>query len=373
LRRYAGGAGRAPWRCEAMMALSLPTDPRRRTLTILGGAALVSVLLALWALHEQAVEVAPKYHAQEFFPGLASRIREAARIHIVSKKFGVVDIVFKPIKGWVLPRKSDYPASFEEVNKTLVGLAAMETIEPKTSNPSWFHYVGLDAPPKGDGVAITVSDDRGHVLADMITGSSEDIGDTSGATGLFVRRPNDNQSWLLRAEFEPHSDPADWIDKNVIDLDRSRIQSTIVGQPDGKSYEVRRDKPSDVDFTLAAMPPGRELANPSAPDNVAAALTGLTFDDVVPDKEIDFANATRLVTKTFDGLIVTTEIVHIGPAYWAEFDAATANANPDVSKEARTINAKVNGWAYKLADFKGAQLMTPLESLLKPPAGKPTK
>ena len=79
------------------------------------------------------------------------------------------------------------------------------------------------------------------------------------------------------------------------------------------------------------------------------------------------------MTKTFDGLIVTTEIVHIGPAHWAEFDAATANANPDVSKEARTINAKVNGWAYKLADFKGAQLMTPLESLLKPPAGKPAK
>jgi len=143
--------------------------------------------------------------------------------------------------------------------------------------------------------------------------------------------------------------------------------------PDGKSYEVRRDKPSDPDFTLAAMPPGRELANPSAPDNVAAALTGLTFDDVVPDKEIDFSNATRLVTKTFDGLSISTEVVHLGPAYWAKFDAATTNANPDVGKEARTINAKVNGWAYKLADFKGAQLMTPLESLLKPPPGKPAK
>jgi hypothetical protein len=355
------------------MMLALPTDPRRRTLAILGGAALISVLLALWALHEQAAEMAPKYESHEFFPGLASRIRGAARIHIVSRKFGVVDVVFKPIKGWVLPRKSDYPASFEEVNRTLVGLAAMETIEPKTARSDWFHYVGLDAPPKGDGVAITVSDDHGSVLASMIAGKSEDIGDTSGATGLFVRRPDEDQSWLVRAEFEPHSDPADWIDKNVIDLDRSRIQSTVVDLPDGKSYEVHRDKPSDTDFVLSAMPPGRELAAPSAPDNVAAALASLSFDDVVPSKEIDFSKATRLVTKTFDGLSVTVDVVHLGPAYWAQFGAMSMTASPDTGKEARTINARVTGWAYKLPDYKGAQFMTPLESLLKPVAAKSAK
>ncbi len=353
--------------------ISRHTDPRRRTLAILGGAALVSALLALWALHEQAVEVAPKYQSEEFFPGLASRVHGAARIHIVSRKFGIVDVVFKPIKGWVLPRKSDYPASFEEVNKTLVGLAALETIEPKTANPAWFHYVGLDTPPKGDGVSIAVSDDHGHVLADMIAGKGEDIGDSTGATGLFARRPNDDQSWLVRAEFQPHGDPADWIDKNVIDIDRSRIQSTVVEPPDGKSYEVRRDKQGDVDFGLAAMPPGRELANPTAPDNVAAALAGFTFDDVVPVKEIDFSNATRLVTRTFDGLSVTVDVVRLGPAYWAQFGATSVNGSPDTGKEARTIDARVTGWAYKLPDYKGAQFVTPLETLLKPLAGKPAK
>jgi hypothetical protein len=355
------------------MARALPADPRRRTLAILGGAALISVLLALWALHEHAAEVAPKYQSQEFFPGLASRIHEAARIHIVSRKFGVLDIAFKPIKGWVLPRKSDYPASFEEVNKTLVGLAAMETIEPKTARPDWFHFVGLDAPPKGDGVAITVTDDRGHVLADMIAGKSVDIGDATGATGLFVRRPNEDQAWLVRAEFEPQSDPSDWIDKNVIDIDRARIQSTVVVLPDGKSFEVRREKPGDPDFTLVPIPPRRELASPSAPDNVAAALANLAFDDVVPSKEIDFSDATRLVTRTFDGLSVTVDVVRVGPAYWAEFGAMSMNASPDTGKEARTINARVSGWAYKLPDFKGAQFMTPLETLLKPLAGKPAK
>jgi hypothetical protein len=177
----------------------------------------------------------------------------------------------------------------------------------------------------------------------------------------------------VRAEFEPQSDPSDWIEKNVIDIDRARIQSTTVDLPDGKSYEVRREKPGDADFTLAPMPPGRELASVSAPDNVAAALANLTFEDVVPSREIDFSNATRLITKTFDGLSVTVDVAHVGPAYWAEFGAMSMNASPDTGKEARTISARVNGWAYKLPDFKGAQFMTPLETLLKPVASKPAK
>ena len=49
------------------------------------------------------------------------------------------------------------------------------------------------------------------------------------------------------------------------------------------------------------------------------------------------------------------------------------NGSPDTGKEARTINARVTGWAYKLPDYKGAQFMTPLETLLKPLAGKPAK
>jgi hypothetical protein len=33
---------------------------------------------------------------------------------------------------------------------------------------------------------------------------------------------------------------------------------------------------------------------------------------------------------------------------------------------ARTIDARTSGWAYKLPPYKGHQLMTTLESLLKP-------
>ena len=51
------------------------------------------------------------------------------------------------------------PASFEQVNRTVVGIASLQALEPKTSRADWLHYLDLDAPPKGNGVLITLMDD----------------------------------------------------------------------------------------------------------------------------------------------------------------------------------------------------------------------
>lgn len=345
-------------------------DPRRRNLAVLAAIAAASVGMAVWGLERQAAEVAPKYVETEFLPGFAAHIREAARIHIQSKKNGAFDVVFKPNKGWVLPGKSDYPASFEEVNKTLVGLAALETIEPKTGRADWLHYIDLDDPAHGGaGTRIVVSDDRGRALVSLIVGKSEDIGDASGQVGLFVRRIGDNQSWLARAAFEPQNDQNDWVEKRVIDIDRAQIQSTTVDEPDGQFFEVSRDKASDPNFKLAVAPKGREEA-PGAADGLATAIVDFAFDDVKPARNFNFSDATRLVTKTFDGLSVTVDVLRLDSDYWAQIAAMGAANNRDAGRRAREINARAAGWAFKLPDYKGAQFMTPLENLLKPKPGK---
>jgi len=344
-------------------------DPRRRNLSILGAAALVSLLLAVLALHEQAASVAPKTERTEFLPGFASKVRQAAKIHIASKKNGAFDVVFKPSRGWVIPAKSDYPASFAEVNKTLVTLAALQTIEPKTARADWLHTVALDAPPKGDGTEIAVSDDHGHALARLIVGKSEDIGDSNGAVGLFVRRPDETQSWLARAESEVRTAPAEWLDKTVAAIDQTRIQSTAVNHPDGASFEVSKATNKEPHFKLSALPAGRELSSEEAPDEVATAVSAFAFDDVKKAQAVDFANPVRLITRTFDGLSLTVETVKVGDDYWARISAQSLSAKPEVAKEARTINTRANGWAYKLSD--GERFAATVDKMLKPKGGQP--
>ncbi|HEY0282647.1 MAG TPA: hypothetical protein VGC27_08495 [Rhizomicrobium sp.] len=343
------------------------SDPHRRNLAVLAALAFVSVLLAVLALDRRAAEVAPKYPPQATFPGLASKLSEVTRIHIESRKGGAFDVAFVPMKGWVLPGRNHYPASFEEVRKTLVGLAALQTIEPKTARPDWFRYVDLDAPPKGGGVLISLHGDKDRVLAALIVGKSEDIGDATQSVGLFVRKPGESQSWLVSSPFTPHANQIGWLKKNIVEVDRSRIQETDVRPLSGPAYTVRRDKPSDMDFALTPMPRGRELADSGGPDGVASALVDFSFDDIQPAANLDFeSQAWRTVTRTFDGLIVGVDVVKQGPDYWARIFAYAAPGKPDAAKEARDINSSAQGWAYKLPAYKGALFMLPLDSLLKP-------
>jgi hypothetical protein len=359
-------------------ASALFNEPRRRNLSILAGIAILMIVLAALALWSQAREMAPHYQPHTFFPRLPSQVRQmqVSHLRILSKK-GAIDIVFKPERGWVVTSQGDYPASFDQIRQTVIGMAELQTIQPKTSRAEWFHYVDLDAPPKGPGVQISLLNQQGETLAAIIAGKSVDIGDQSGAMGLFVREPDKTQSWLVRSVFEPKSDPADWLDKNVIDVDRSRIQQVDVEPSAGPSYEVRRDKATDEQFTLVNPPKGREVAYPGAADGVAAAIVGFAFDTVRPAREFDFsdqAHATRLITRTFDGLTVTAQTIQQGKDYWTTLAAEGSPGKPEALKEARGISSHVSGWAYKLAPFKGQLFMTTLDSLLKPlPAAQPAK
>src|SRR5258706_11722429 len=238
-------------------------DYRRRNLVVLAGAAAISVLLAIFAVREQAAEMAPKYSPELFFPGLASQVTGASRIHVASRK-AAFDIVLARDGSWVMPQRMNYPASRAEVQRLLVGLAGLETIEPKTARPEWFHNINLDAPPKGNGVLIAVDGADRHELASIIFGTNEDIGDPGGAIGLFARKPGEDQSWLVRSVFEPKSEPGDWMDKSLISLDRARIQQVDVKPASGPAYTVTRDKPSDASFKISPLPKGREPSSEAA-------------------------------------------------------------------------------------------------------------
>ena len=349
---------------------SMFADPRRRNLAILAGIAVATIAAAVLGVFHQASFSERRGHPELLFPDLVSHVRQIAHIRIQSKD-GTIDVVFKPEKTWVVTNKDDYPASHEQVRATVIALATLTALEKKTARADWLPYVDLLSPAHGgDGKEITILDDKGDVMASIITGKSVDIGDPEGAVGLFVRRPGETQSWLARSIVEPKADLGDWLEKDVMNIDRARISEADVDPLSGPSYVVRRDKPSDGDFKLNEIPKGRELSYEAAPDAVAAAVVDFSFDDVKPARDFDFsdsAHTARVVTKTFDGLTVTVNVIQQGQDYWATVSAE--GTGPDARNEARAIDDHASGWAYKLPAYKGQQFMIPVESLLKPKGG----
>jgi hypothetical protein len=92
---------------------------------------------------------------------------------------------------------------------------------------------------------------------------------------------------------------------------------------------------------------------------------------VRPTSGFDFEHgAARLITKTFDGLIVSVDVLKQGDEVWARLFADSAPGLPEAAKEANEINAHAAGWAFKLSAYEGAQFTASLDSLLKPAEAK---
>ena len=347
-------------------AFALGSDKRRRNLTILGGITAFAVLLAIVAVFQRSSELAQKFEPRPFFPGLTTTVNNLGELAIVSKT-GTVHVKLVNDK-WTVVERNNFPADFMQLRAAGSGLADLQILEPKTARADWLEYLGLSAPPMGDAVQMTMTDKDGKVLADILIGHAQGAPDALGRNTLYVRKPNENQTWLARGYLTTKADVSDWLEKGVIVIARDRIKGATVTPVTGPAYTMVRDSKEQPDFKVLDLPKGRELAFDGSPDGVAGAISGFTFDDVAKADGFDFSKVAQHVTNTFDGLNITVKIAVKDSASWASVSAAGTN---DMTKmEADKINANVNGWAFKLSPMLAQQFTSPRETLLKPPPGK---
>jgi len=234
--------------------MDLRQDPRRRNLAILGGVTAVFVVLATAAVFQQASSLAPKFEQRAFFPGLTDRINTVGEIAITSKT-GTFHVRLAQGK-WTLVEKDGFPADVAQVRGVAAGMADLTTLEPKTNRADWLNFVNLGAPDKGgDAVDVKLTDTMGKPMAEILAGRSQGTADDLGRTTLYVRRPNENQSWLARGNLAPKPNAADWLDKNVIALAQpTRIKGASVTPATGPAYTLSRDSKDQQDFKLLDMP-----------------------------------------------------------------------------------------------------------------------
>jgi hypothetical protein len=340
-------------------------EARRRTLVILGSAALVFALAAGVVLWQRAAEGLSRYTPVTFLPGFTEKAQDAARIEVTSHD-GRFVVALTP-EGWVLPERGNYPADFNEVRQTLITLAQLTTIAPKTSRADWLHHLSLDDPPKGTGTDLVVKDAGGAVLAELVFGNVEELGGTAG-TAIFVRHPRDNQSYLAKAIFPLHGAVANWISRSVFDMGPGRLQEVVVTPPNGPGYTVGRRFAADM---VSVLKPQGGTPDPQIINELGFAVAAFAVTDVKPATAVNFAGATQVSAHGFDGLAITLTVAQQGGEYWAQVSAAAApGAKETVAQEAETMNARAKGWAFKVPPERGALMMTSLQRLMTPPAPK---
>jgi hypothetical protein len=259
----------------------------------------------------------------------------------------------------------DYPVQEAKLRGVLTGLTELRLVETRTSEPSEFARLGVDDPAGGtaNGNLVQVMDATGKPLAELIVGHRKVRAQGDLPDQVYVRRPGENQSWLADGNLQVDADPAQWLDRNVMNIGHDRIASVVVGDKALVFGQLAGR------FALIEPADHPKLEGYKVED-VARALEMLSFQQVRADADApkDSAEAGHSVFTTSDGLAVTATVLHGGKDadskdVWARF---SATGSDKTKAEADALNGRLAGWVYEIGSWKEKSLVPTLDDLKAP-------
>jgi hypothetical protein len=360
-----------------------------RSFTIL---CAVTVLVSVAAISVDEDSSAIPGNGELLFPELLSGINEIEKIEGASA--GERFTLRRGPGGWIVPDKFGYPANADKVHKLLVGAAGLKRVEPKTKKETLYPKLGLEdlSIESSRAVSFTFEAADESTPASLIVGNSAPAKGDPEASAIYVRLPGDPQSWLVEGKLPKDGTLLDWLDRKILDIERARSREVRVRHEDGEVVVVSKNTPAENDFTLADVPPGREIDAQWSVNDIGRSLTDLDLEDVRPRDALatNVPSVFTVTMRTFDGLTVAMDVYEDDKQALALLKASFAAgdqspggqvAGPtsedgsktpprlltaeEVRAEASKLNARWSDWVYVLPDFKFDHLVKKQTDLLK--------
>jgi len=351
-----------------------------RGLLTLTAAALALILGAWWLSSRNGTQDATE---ALLYPALKNKLGEVQGIRVFGKGDQLAVEVLREGGQYVVAQRHRYPADSTKAKALLVNIESAKLREEKTSNPA--NYDALAVQALTDEGATGTRIELTGTAVNLVVGKKD-----SAAHTTYVRRADDKTSWLINVELDTPTDPAQWLQRSLLDISANRIAEGTVEVAGAKGYTVVKSKATDANFDVTPIPKGRELNSVSAANSLSQVLTSLQLNDVRPIAELmNDKNAHHAILRTFDGLVINIAGYGNGEQNWitlsASFDEALAarfyQPDPKASKEkaaadlaaafkkvrdeASAINKQTANWAYTIPAYKFEQLFKPIEQLLK--------
>ena len=345
-----------------------------RNLIVLAAATVIAVVAAIVAVTGAQRSVATDFKPKPLFPGLSDQLDQVQSIEYTFSRglqgMDKIVITRKEDGVWRLPSRNGYPADPKLVKKALLGLSEMEAYEPRTANKNWHRNLGLLEPEKlGSAIRVTFKNAKGKSMASLLVGHVPDETVDAGGQGLiYVRRDGEDQTWLARGRLPLYKQSNDWLAPDFLGLAPKDIKSETLWAGTQHPVVLERATPETEHFSIANLPDGRVSRGGPVLDGVATVLAGAKFDDVLKASELNFPDTSPVVElTTYDGLKLTLTMSGAGSGLWAKIDVA---ATDDAAKErAKTLKARVDGWAYKMPSKVTTQVTQTMDLLTRAKTG----
>ena len=297
------------------------------------------------------------------FPDLAPRLQDVTRIEIVHQD--KTTALAKHGDAWGLVDRGGYAVQSSKLRGMLTALTELRLVEARTTDPTQFNRLGLEDPngKEGSSNLLRLLDASGKPIVALIVGHRRVRTQGNVPEQVYVRRPDDNQTWLAEGSLQVDADPQLWLDRDIMNIDHASIASVAVAHGDDK-LEFARDGQKLTLKSPADHPPLDEYKL----DDVDRGLELLTFQDVQTDKDAVGEQLGQSVYTTNDGMAVTVTVFKGEKDIWARFTATGTDNSKDAADK---LNARLTGWTYQLGAWKQKALVPTLDDLKAPPPEKP--
>ncbi|MEO6202968.1 MAG: DUF4340 domain-containing protein [Nitrospirales bacterium] len=354
---------------------------KAKTLGILAAITIVGIVVAVF-VNQEPVSQLPN-SGELLFPALLSGVNDVSEVVVETKDQTVT--LLREEKTWRVKEKAGYRADVEKVKQTLIGLAELRILEPKTKNPELYDRLGLQEREQEGSLSTTVTlkTPNNPEAAMVILGNQRPAKGNPRMSEIYVRKPGDPQTWLTIGNLPLEKVAGEWLDTEITALTTKRVQRVTVTHPGGETLLVSKEKPEDLDFQLDSIPAGSKVASQFNVNNVVGTLVQLPLEDVKKEQEVNFQEhpGVAVVLETFDGLRLHVQTAKeddkIFGKFSAEFDQklvqpveATSSSEKgetilahDSAQDEKTMRSPEG----KQPDEEQGELSSKEESILKKP------
>jgi hypothetical protein len=367
---------------------------------VLGGlavAAVIAIGAAALVSNYRQPDSENSDEAAYALPELRRHVNDVKTVAIIASDNKPVVTLENGEHGWTVREKEGYPADTGKLRGLLLNLADARLLQEKTAHAERYADLAVEDVKNKDAKGVLIKLEGLAEPAQLIIGNG-----SSHGGGTFVRRPNDNQSWLAQGQIRVDRDPVQWLDTALIDIAPDRIAEIELNKAQGKSLRLFRQEPGNGNFQLGGLPSGRELAAPDVVGGLASTLSGLKLEDVVAGKNPPQPEDNLLLKahyRTFDGVNVEAVAWPRDGKHYASFSAsldqaaadkaiqseqAKADAEPpaplavrdpakyrqqrldELNAEIARLNQRFQGRHFAIPDFKYTNMDKTIDDVLKP-------
>jgi len=347
-----------------------------RKLTLLGIAV---ALMVIWAVFQSRVSSRPpsegelpEYLIQGFDPTDIGSI-------VIGKGEDTVTLNRRE-ERFVVADKDNYPAVTGEINKLITSCLDIRPIELYTDDPANHKDLGVTE-ANASGVVKFLRPDS-SLLTGIITGNTKEQGEDT-----YVRLVNSDKVYLTSEAPLIRDQPMDYIDRNLISVESTNVESVTVTSGD-ETYIL---KSQDHSVLMENVPEGKKQKDNDC-QRVLTALTDLRFDDVMSDAKaavqglnFEIQYLCKLKDSTVYTLKIARKMAKDGYKTYAICDAAFTDKTPITKddaveseeqlkiKEAKLLARDTasgfseihKGWVYEIADYQAENLTRRLAELIE--------